>query len=373
MKITAVKTFLLQHSLPKPTGPSTYFYTTRRSLLIKLETDEGLVGWGETAAFGGVRTLIEQQFASILIGQNPLEHRRLWRELWGPNFGSGIAVGGIDIALHDLRGKALNQSIGEMYGGRLRERVPAYASAMNYIQGVDPVDQYPDEAQAMTARGFQAMKMRIGALSMRQDLAAVAAVRSAVGPDIKLMADGNGAYTLPGAVAMGRELEELGLHWFEEPLPQNAPHYAGYDVLTDKLDIAIAAGEGLDSRGAFDSFIGRRAADIVQPDVSLCGGIAETLFIAELARMRGIQCMPHCWAGAIVIAATVHLLSLLPDSSWARTTETPMLELDMVENPFRDDLLTEPLEIEDGFVSVPTGPGLGIEVDEEMMRRYVVD
>ena len=372
MKITAVKTFLLQHSLPRPTGPSTYLYTSRQSLLIKLESDEGLSGWGETSSFGGVRTLIEQTYAPILIGQNPLEHRRLWRALWGPNFGNGIALGGVDIALHDLRGKALNQSIGDMYGGKLRERVPAYASAMNYIQDVDSIEQYPDEAQAMRARGFRAMKMRIGARPMREDLAAVAAVRAAVGPDIKLMADGNGAYTLPGAVAMGRELEKLGLYWFEEPLPQNTPHYQGYEVLTDKLDIAIAAGEGLDSRGGFDTFINRRMADIVQPDVSLCGGIAETLFVAELARMRGLQCMPHCWAGAIVIAATVHVLSLLPVSSWARTSETPMLELDMVENPFREVILTKPLDIQDGFVAVPSGPGLGIEIDEDMVRKYQV-
>jgi D-galactarolactone cycloisomerase len=372
MKITSIKTYRLQHSLPYPTGPSTYFYTSRDTLLIKIETDEGLVGWGETAAFGGVRTVIEQQYAPILIGQNPLEHRRLWRQLWGPNFGNGIALGGVDIALHDLRGKALNQSIADLYGGRLRDRVPAYASAMNYIKGRDPVEQYPQEAREMVARGFRALKMRIGALPLRHDLAAVAAVREAVGPDIKLMADGNGAYTLPTAIQMGRELERLGLHWFEEPLPQNTPHYAGYDVLTDKLDIAIAAGEGLDSRGAFDTFIARRAADIVQPDVSLCGGIAETLFIAELARLRGLQCMPHCWAGALVIAATVQLLSLLPVTSWARETETPMLELDMVENPFRDELLVTPLQIQDGFVAVPTGAGLGVEINEDMVRHYEI-
>ena len=372
MKITAVKTYQLQHALPHAVGPSTLYYTARSSLIVKLETDAGLVGWGETAAFGGVRALIEQQYASTLLGRNPLEHRQLWRELWGPNFGNGIALGGLDIALHDLRGKALNQSISDLYGGRLRDRVPAYASAMNYVRGCDPAEQYPAEARAMLARGFRAMKMRIGGQPIRRDLAAVAAVREAVGPDVKLIADGNGAYTLPAAIRMGRELEALGLHWFEEPLPQNAPHYAGYDVLSDKLDIAIAAGEGLDSRAAFHTFLARRAADIVQPDVSLCGGIGECLFIAELARLHGVQCVPHCWAGALVIAATVHLLSLLPDTSWARETETPMLELDMVENPFRDELLVTPLQIADGFVAVPTGPGLGVDVDEDVLRRYDV-
>ncbi len=392
MKITSIKTYRLQHSLPRAIGPSTYYYTSRvvhavgvhgqrahalatrdtsrSSLLIKLETDEGLVGWGETAPFGGVKAIIEEQFAPILIGQNPLEHRRLWRELWGPNFGDGMAVGGVDIALHDLRGKALNLSVADLYGGRLRERVPAYASTMNYTQGLDPLQQYPQEAQAMVARGFRALKMRIGGQALNRDLATVAAVREAVGPEIKLMADGNGAYTLSAALKMGRELERLGLHWFEEPLPQ--PNYAGYEALTDKLDIAIAAGEALDSRGAFKEVIARRAMDIVQPDVSLCGGIAECLFIAEMARLSAMQSVPHCWGGAIVIAATLQLLSLLPDTSWARTSETPMLELDVYENPFRDELLTQPFEIRDGLVRVPTGPGLGIEVNEDVLQRYIV-
>src|SRR4051812_34290206 len=116
MKITGIKTFLVHHKLPRKIGVSTFMYQTRDELLVRITTDEGLTGWGETAPLGGVRGLIEGPFASILIGQDPRDHRRLWRELWGPNFGNGLAVGAIDIALHDLRGKVLNQSIAEMYG-----------------------------------------------------------------------------------------------------------------------------------------------------------------------------------------------------------------------------------------------------------------
>jgi len=373
MKITAVKTFILHHPLTHGTGPSTYYYRSRSTMIIKLETDAGLVGWGETAAFGGVRSLIHDVYGPILMGRDPIARRPLWRELWGPNFGNGMALGGIDIALDDLRGRALGLPVAELYGGRLRDRVQAYASAMNYVEGDDPIEHYPREAVAMLAQGFRAMKMRIGGLSMKHDLAAVAAVRQAVGDDVKIMADGNGAYTLGSAIAMGRELERLGLYWFEEPLPQSAPDYAGYEVLTDKLDIPIAACEGLTSRGMFKEAITRRAMDIVQPDVSLAGGIGECLFVAELARLWGVPTMPHCWAGGIVIAATVHLLSVLPDASWSRTTEPPLLELDMVESPFRHELLTEPLDISDGFVTVPTGPGLGVEVDEDKLRFYARD
>jgi D-galactarolactone cycloisomerase len=370
MKITSVKTHLLRSQLPRAIGPSTAWYSSRESLLVKISTDEGLAGWGETAFLGGVRGLIED-LGALLIGQDPRDHRRLWRQIWGPNFGNGLAVGALDTALHDLRGKALGLSVAELYGGRLRDRVPAYASTMNYTEGVDPLRQYPEEATAAVRQGFRALKMRIGGQPPRRDLAVVAAVREAVGPDVKLMADGNGAYTLSTAIRVGRELDRLGLYWFEEPLPES-PNYAGYEVLTDSLDLAIAGGEVLDSRGVARELICRRAFDIIQPDVSLCGGIAECLFVAEMARLWGTQCNPHCWGGAIVIAATLHLLALLPDESWARTTEAPMLELDIYENPFRDELVTRPVQVKDGLVEVPTGPGLGIEVNEDVLKRYEV-
>jgi D-galactarolactone cycloisomerase len=369
MKISAIQTFLLQHRLPRAIGPSTFMYTLRDALLVKISTDDGLVGWGETAALGGVRELIDKQFAPALLGQDPLQHRQLWRQMWGPNFGNGLAVGAVDIALHDLWGKAVNLPVAELYGGRMHLRVPVYASTMNYTEGTEPEEQYPKEAVAAVKQGFRALKMRLGGLPPERDLAAAAAVRKAVGPAIKLMADGNGAYTLSTAIRMGRELDRLGFYWFEEPLPQS-PDYAAYDVLTDRLDIAIAGGEALDSRGVARELICRRAFDIIQPDVSLCGGIGECLFVAEMARLWGMQSNPHCWGGGIVIAATLHVLALLPVETWSRATEAPMLELDVYENPFRDKLIKRPIQVRDGLVDVPTGPGLGIEVDEDVVKHY---
>ena len=370
MKITAVETYFLRHRLPRAIGPSTLLYPFREAILVKLSSDEGIVGWGETGARAGVRALIEEQLGPLLIGRDPLRYREIWQQLWGHNFGDGWAVGGIDIALNDLRGKALNLSISELFGGRLREKVPVYGSALNYTEGLDPVEHYPEEALKWVERGLRALKMRIGGNPVAEDLAAAAAVRDVVGPDIKLMADGNGAYTLSAALQVGKELERLGFHWFEEPLPQ--PGYIGYETLTSKLDIALAAGEVLDSRIAFQEVLQRRAMDIVQPDICLCGGFAECLFVAELARLWGALCTPHCWAGAIVSTATVHLLSLLPNSSWARTTETPMLELDVTENPFRDEIVSEPIQVLQGFVDVPKGPGLGVEILEDVVRQYAV-
>ena len=138
----------------------------------------------------------------------------------------------------------------------------------------------------------------------------LAKIREAVGPDVRLLTDGNGAFTLPQAVKFGKELEKLDFYCFEEPLPQGL-NYAGYDVLTESLDIAVAGGEVLDSRISARDHIVKRSFDIIQPDVVLCGGIAEVLFIAEMARLWSVQCVPHCWSGAIGIAATLQVLSLL--------------------------------------------------------------
>jgi D-galactarolactone cycloisomerase len=353
-------------------GVSTALSDIRTCLLIKISTDSGLVGWGETIDVGGTRAVIETKHKPALLGKNPLQHRQLWRALWGPNFGDGRAVGGVDIALHDLRGKARGQSVADLYGGRLRDKVLAYASAMNYTDGVRPEDQFPAEAAELVKRGYKALKTRSGRYDLSRELAVVTKIRETVGPHIKLLTDGNGAFTLPQAMKFGKELEKLDFYCFEEPLPQGL-NYAGYDVLTQSLDICIAGGEGLDSRVSARDHIVKRSFDLIQPDVLLCGGIGEALFIAEMARLWSIPCVPHCWSGVIGIAATLHLLSLLPDSTFGFSSEQPLLEHDTLENPYREELSPKPFQITaDGFMQIPTGPGLGIEIDEDVIQKYLV-
>ena len=373
LKISAVHTYLLRHTLKRPFGVSVSvpLDKTREALLVKIETAAGLVGWGETSPINGARGTIDDDLAPRLIGQNPLEYRRLSRMMWGPNFGNAPAIGALDMALNDLRGKALNMPVAELFGGRLRDRVPVYASAMNYVEGLEPEDHFPKEAAMLVNKGFKALKMRIGRFSVAREAKVAAAIRAAVGPEIRLMADGNAAYTMATALQMGDELHTLGFEVFEEPLPQS-PKYAGYEELRRKLPLSLAAGEALDSRASAKELIDRRAMDIIQPDISLCGGIGEVLFIAEMAALSGIRCIPHCWGGDIVIAATIQLLSLLPDPHWGFPTDTPMLELDQSENPWRNGLAREPFQMRDGSVNVPTKPGLGIDVDEDVVRRYAV-
>jgi D-galactarolactone cycloisomerase len=371
MRITSVKTYYVVHQLPKWLANSYFQYQSRDALLIKITTDEGVVGWGETAPMVGVREIIEKRYAPAIIGENPLEHRKLWRKCWGGNFGNGIALGGLDIALHDLRGKLLNQSVSDMYGGRVRDRVEAYASSVNYSEGREPEEQYPADALELVRQGFRGVKLRIGRYPVEREVGIITAVREAIGPHIKLTVDVNGVYTMSRAVKMGRELERLNVYWYEEPLPQS--QYPNYDTLTSALDIAVAGGECVGSRAAARDLITRRGVDIIQPDVSLCGGFAECLAIAEVAQMWNVFCIPHCWGGALVTAATIHLVSLLPDSTVGADCEPPLLELDVTENPFREDIVRERLQVREGYLDVPRGPGLGIEIDEEAVKRYAVD
>lgn len=372
LKITQVETFALQHRLKQAIGPSTVLYPFRDALIIKITTDSGLVGWGEAADVGGTRGIIEDHLKTILLGKNPLEYRKLWRELWGPNFGDGRAVGGVDVALQDLRGKALGVPVYDLYGGKVRDKAFAYASSMNYTEGVDPADQHPAEAQRLVQRGFRALKARTGRFGPKRDLAVLEKVRAAVGPDIRLQTDGNGGLSFAQAIAFGKELQKLDFYFLEEPIPQKAPFYPGYPELADALEIPLAGGEGLDSRLNAKELLVRKSFDIIQPDPTLCGGIGECLAIAELASLFGVLCHPHCWGGALAIAATMHVIACLPDFTWGYSSDQPMLELDVYENPFRDELTTFPFTVTEGFVELPTKPGLGIDVDEDVIRKYLV-
>jgi D-galactarolactone cycloisomerase len=371
LKITEVETFLVRSKLPKAVGVSIALSDTRSVVLVKITTDSGLVGWGETGDIAGARAVIETKIKPVLLGRNPLEIRKLRPLVWGRNFVDGRAVGAVDVALDDLRGKALGRPVSDLYGGRVRDKVLAYASAMNYTDGVDPEDQFPEEAAGLVKQGYRALKMRTGRYGVRRDLAVITKIREAAGPDVRLLTDGNGSYTLSEAVKFGKELEKLDFYCWEEPLPQGL-NYAGYDVLTESLDIAVAGGEALDSRITARDHIVRRSFDIIQPDVNLCGGIGEVLFIAEMAKLWSIPCLPHCWAGAIGTAASLQLLALLPDTSTSIGTDEPMLEMDTIPNPFRDEFVAEPFKIDaEGKVAIPKGPGLGIEIDEEVVKKYL--
>ena len=188
-------------------------------------------------------------------------------------------------------------------------------------------------------------------------------------PTLELMADGNAAYTLRQALEVGRHLHDLAFRWFEEPMPTT--DYAGYERLRDALPLALAGGESIQSRGQARDLVDRRAVDIIQPDVSICGGIGEALVIAGMARLAAIETHPHACNGALGLAATLQVLGAIPDPN-RLPADAPLLEHDFGPNPARTDLLATPLEFRDGWFTIPAGPGLGVEVDEDFVRREAV-
>ena len=375
VKITAVKVFLLQTELKRAFGVSISqpLDKRRRTLLVKIETDVGIDGWGETYPILGARGAIDDQIGTAIIGENPLAYRTVMKKTWGRVFYNALAVGAIETALNDIRGKILGKPVSELFGGRVRDRIPAYASTMNYLEGITPEELYPRQAAEHVELGFKALKMRLGRYPVNREIPIAAAVREAVGKDIQLMADGNAAYASKGALDMGQALAALDFAFWEEPLPQ-APDYAGYDRLRDKLDIPLAGGEALADRVAAKRLLDRGCFDIIQPDLALCGGIGELLFIAELAALGSVQTIPHCWGGAILIASTLQLLSLMADPTWGHPTHIPMLELDRSENPWRTEITDLSFRVDkNGDVAVPTAPGLGITVDEQAVKRFQIN
>ena len=370
-RIARSEVLILRHQVSVPIGPAAVSYTHRECVMVRLEDGDGHVGWGETYYGPGIGA-VASELGMMLHGQAPSQARSLLDGLH-ETCADSTAISAWAIAIDDLRGRQLGVSVADLYGGRRRDSVRAYASSGGYRDGVDPETSWCDDVRTAVADGFTACKLRIGRFSPGREIPILERVRAETDPAIELMVDANGAYSLPLAVEVGRALERLSFRWFEEPLIRfrGGMSYPGYEGLS-VLDIPIAAGEGLQSRGAFASFIARGGADIVQPDVAICGGVGEAVFIAELAALHGRPCVPHAWGGAVLLAATVQFASLIPEPSELAGALSPLLEVDRFENRMRTELAQVPQEVVDGRVAVPTGPGLGIEVDEQALRRLAV-
>jgi D-galactarolactone cycloisomerase len=369
MAIDRVETFVLVHQMVRGRGPSIANYRTRESVLLKISDSSGAVGWGETYAVAGIVGILAD-VEKMLIGRDPMRAREIWTDTSNTT-DNACATSVVSIAIDDLRGKLLGVPVSGLYGGALRSRVRAYASSGGYFDGVDPKDSWPDEIAELTGMGFTAVKMRVGRYPIRHELEEIEKLRAAY-PELELMADGNAAYTFPQALEMARGLARLQFRWFEEPIPQT--DYAGYDRLRSAMDLPLAGGEGLVTRGEVREFLLRHAADIIQPDAAMCGGIGESQFMADMARLYATQYIPHMWGGALMVAATMQVLAILPDPTKSPATEQPLLEYDQTENPFREHLLSAPLRMAaDGWFEIPTGPGLGVEVDEAFVKAHAID
>jgi galactonate dehydratase len=344
-----------------------------RWLFLKIETDEGVAGWGEPVIEGRAATVEAAvgELADLLIGHDPRRIEDIWQMLYRGGFYRGgpilmSAISGIDQALWDIKGKVLNAPVHDLLGGQVRERMRMYC----WIGGDRPAD-VGRQAKEVVAKGFTAFKMNgtpelaiVDSHGKIDDaVARVAEARAAVGPDVGIAIDFHGRVHRPMAKALLRELEPFHPMFVEEPvLPENLhvlPH------ITQGLGYPIATGERLFHRSQFRPILESGAVDIVQPDISHCGGITEIRKIATLAETYDVALAPHCPLGPLTLAASLHVDFV---SHNAFIQEQSMGIHYNVGNDVLDYLIDpEPLKIVDGYIAAPTGPGLGVEINEEFV------
>lgn len=376
MNIKRIETFVLRTPLAEPFGFSQGWYNARTAMLVRISADDGQTGWGE--AFGPpapIASIIEHILTPILIDQDPTATAPLWDMMYAHtrDFGQGglviHAISAIDIALWDLKGKIAGRSVSRMLGGRYRETVQAYATGLYFRQQDDFREELVQESREHLQAGFTAMKLKIG-LTPERDLTHARAVRDAIGPDVSLMVDANHAYDATTAIRLGRQLHELNIGWFEEPVvPEDIE---AYQEVKEALEIPVAGGEAVCTRFGFKRMISGRSVDILQPDLTIAGGFTECSRISTLASTWGLRYVPHVWGSAIGLAASLQLIAALPPASQSLFPLEPLLEFDRTPNPFRDELAVNPVSQIDGWVTIPDKPGIGIDVDEYALHQYRV-
>ncbi len=388
MKITSVDTFLLKVPLGKDGFYSSQCeFPERNSLIVRINTDIGISGYGECGQYGPgepVETFVKSILAPRLADKNPLNTTVLWEDMFGyiRDFGrktTGIeAMSGLDMALWDIAGKHYNKPIYELLGGSFRDRIKAYATGCyyrredvgNYKKGLG---ELKEEAKRHMDDGFSAMKCKIGLLHVEEDTERIAQIREAVGPEPLLMVDANHAYNYHTAKRIGKNLEEYNIFFFEEPvLPEDL---YGYKKLRESLNMAIAAGENEFTRFGYLELLKNDCLDIIQPNIGCAGGFTEVRRIEALASSHHVQLIPHCWGSGIALAAALQFCAALPPvppTAFPIAPEnSPMIEYDRNFNPLRDKLLVQGFCVEDGFVKVPDGPGLGIDLDMKVLEKYL--
>ena len=376
MKINDIKFYGLKQTLDKPFAASQGWHNTRTASLVKVITDQGVEGWGE--CYGAypevVKSIIETLWKPLLLGKDPFDNEVLWESMYkgirGNKGALMAAISGLDIALWDIKGKVLGVPISKILGGTFRNSIKCYVTGMYMTKTDDLAGALIEEARGYIDDGFDAIKMRIG-YGLNLDVEIVSAVREAIGDEICLMVDANCAYDSRTAIHVGRRLDKLNVYWFEEPVPPT--DIEGYLEVKNALDMYIAGGELEFGKYGFKDFIGRRAADIIQPDMCWAGGITETKKIATLCETFGVRCLPHVWGTPIAIAANLQLIASLPSLYSINDPLEPILELDQSPNLFRDHLAKEPIIHKNSRISVPQKPGLGVEIDEDFIKEYAVD
>jgi D-galactarolactone cycloisomerase len=379
MKITELKIHVLKSALAEPFAFSQGWVRQRCATLVEAITDAGITGWGEAFAQGLeppeiAATVIDKALRPIVTGADPLDTEVLWHRMYHltrdyGRKGSVIAgISAVDMALWDIAGKYHEVPIYRLLGGAFRTRVQPYATGFYRIKGQGEAKRLGEEAVRHFDAGFSLMKVKLG-YGIDDDIACMAEIGRAIqGKPVTLMVDTNHAYGRADALRLGRALEQYKLRWYEEPVvPEDI---AGYVEMRQKLSMPIAGGENEHTLYGFRELLGAGAVDIAQPDLGSCGGISAAKHITAIAQAHGVQVNPHVWGSAIAQAASLQLLAALPVAHHSLYAQEPVLEFDRSSHPFRVRLISKPIQPVDGWVEIPSGPGLGVEVDRAVLEEY---
>lgn len=357
--------------------------TTFDAAILRIETDDGVVGWGEgknaagsAGTYSALVHLINDEIAPRLIGRDPCDISAIWEMLYNgvrhetaaaaghamPELSrrglSVAAISAVDIALWDILGKSLGVPVWKLLGGRKADRLPAYASG-----GWASADKIGDQLQSyIDVGGFRAIKMRVGAMDGAPLVSAerVKAARKALGPSVELMVDAHGTYTVADAKRFVQLVGDCDLAWFEEPVI--ADDKRGMAEVRAAGNVPIAAGESEATRFAFRDLALLRSADIFQPDPAFCGGITEAMRIGTIASAFNLRFAPHLWAGAPCFFSGLHICAASPASF--------IIEYSLGANPMIHDLVDDTISVTDGMIEIPDRPGLGFTINERFLEAH---
>jgi len=341
------------------------------TLLVRVETDAGIVGWGECSPMNGrvIVAHVRHSLASIAIGRDPFDIEAIVEDMFVRTYkiagqSQAMAISGVEIALWDIMGKALNVPIYKLLGGAYRKRIRMYASSMR--RDISPRDEADRLKRLVDERGFTAVKVRVGSTygfdrdaAPGRSVELVREVRKRLGDGIEIMVDGNSCFTAPRAIQLGRVLEQHNTFHFEEPCP-----YTDIDStakVAQALDLPIAGGEQDWDLRRFKEMMEKEAVDIVQPDVIKAGGFSVCKKVAALAEAFGFVCTPH-QTQPLGTIATLHFVAATPCCRYSQ-------EYNIEPHPIGDALFRNPVPVVDGHMAVPEGPGLGVEINEEVLSR----
>ncbi len=367
MEITGATVNSYAWPRPKPIRNGRYTYTTVGLNLVHLHTDAGVtgVGWGGGTAAGRPGAVTEgllEHFKQALIGRDPFLYRRIWEDMWEPKIVGrrGIStqvISAIDIALWDLMGKAVGKSVHRLLGA-YADRIPAYIAGGYYEEGKG-LAELAAEMEENLALGAKAVKMKIGGVAIAEDVERVAAVREAIGPEVKLLVDANNAYTAYQAIDIARRIEHFDIFWFEEPVAPD--DYRGHARVARATSIPVATGENEYTRYGFRDLIEHDAAAIFNADAQILGGITEFMNVAALAAAQDLHIAPH---GAQEVH--IHLVAAIPNGLMLEYYRETV-------DPFRGQIFVEEMVLDDdGCVAVPDRPGLGITPNYDLLEQHRV-